>query len=163
MKAFLLIVISLIMSSCASILSRSDYVVHIRSIPSQANFKIVNRFGDVVESGTTPRFVSLPASAGFFTRADYLITVTAPGYEDRSYNLRAIIDPLYYVNILFGGPGLLGMLVVDPLTGAMYKLPINMVDLYLDEIQAQSDQGLLLLSLSELHPEFHAHLIPMNH
>lgn len=163
MKAIVLIAFTLMLSSCASILSRSNYVVHVRSLPSQANFKIVNQFGEVVESGTTPRFVSLPASSGFFTRADYLITVTATGYEDRSYNLRAKVDPMYFANILFGGFGLLGMLVIDPLTGAMYKLPITMVDLYLDEIQAHSDQGLLLIALFELPAELHDHLIPMNH
>jgi len=35
--------------------------------------------------------------------------------------VRADIDGWYFANILFGG--LIGMLIVDPITGKMWKLP----------------------------------------
>ena len=43
------------------------------------------------------------------------------GFEDKVISIESSMDGWYIANILFGG--LIGMLAVDPATGAMWKLP----------------------------------------
>lgn len=109
------------LSSCSSIVGKSDYNVVIDSSPSSANYLITDRNGQKVSSGTTPSTVNLKSSAGYFKGESYTVVFTKAGYEDSSYNLRSSLSGWYWGNILVGG--LVGMLIVDPLTGAMYKLP----------------------------------------
>ncbi len=107
---------------CASIVSDSKYPVSITSTPPGANFKIENEAGKVVESGVTPGHVILEAGAGYFDGEKYVVTYNKPGYSDSKTVLDTEIDNWYgWGNLFFGG--LLGYLVVDPLTGAMYELP----------------------------------------
>ena len=49
------------------------------------------------------------------------MTFSKEGYEEQSQTLQSSMDGWYWGNFLFGG--LIGMLAVDPATGAMYKLP----------------------------------------
>lgn len=67
--------------------------------------------------------VTLPASGGFFSPAKYQVEFTKKGAPMQTVPLTADIDGWYFGNILFGG--LIGMLIVDPATGAMWKLPEN--------------------------------------
>lgn len=106
---------------CSSIVSKSEYAVAIDSEPSAANFTVTNKAGQRVHSGMTPATVTLRASSGFFKGESYIIAVDKQGYRPHSYNLVSTVDGWYFGNILVGG--LIGMLIVDPATGAMYKLP----------------------------------------
>ncbi len=67
--------------------------------------------------------VTLPASSGYFKAAKYQIEFSKRGLATQNVPLTADIDGWYFGNILFGGP--IGMLIVDPATGAMWKLPDN--------------------------------------
>ena len=49
------------------------------------------------------------------------LTYQKRGYGAKKYQLTSTIDGWFWGNILFGG--FVGFLIVDPLTGAMYKLP----------------------------------------
>ncbi|MCX2802512.1 hypothetical protein Q2E61_00380 [Microbulbifer thermotolerans] len=108
-------------SGCASILSDSSYPVTINSTPTGANFTITDEAGLDVHSGVTPDTITLSASDGFFSSATYTIRYQMAGYNEQSFQLKAGMDGWYIGNILFGG--LIGMLIVDPATGAMWKLP----------------------------------------
>lgn len=109
------------MAGCASIVSKSTYPVTINSTPEGASFDIVNaRTGMKVSSGVTPTQLTLDASEGFFSKASYSITFSKQGYQAVTYPLQAGVDGWYVGNILFGG--LIGWLIVDPATGAMWKL-----------------------------------------
>lgn len=109
-----------IFSSCATIVSDSDYVVQVNSNPSNSNFKVTNASGVVVHSGTTPASISLSAKKGFFSGAKYNIVFEKPGFAPQTVPVHADIDGWYIGNLLFGG--FIGFLIVDPLTGAMWKL-----------------------------------------
>lgn len=74
-------------------------------------------------TGVTPDQVTLNASAGFFDGETYQVAYRKEGFADKQSTIESTVDGWYWVNILFGG--LIGMLIVDPATGAMYKLPEN--------------------------------------
>jgi hypothetical protein len=117
-----LFLITCIMCSagCASIVSKSQYPVTIQSNPTGASVTIKNKQGVDVQKATTPTTVTLPAKAGFFTPANYSFQFEKEGYLPASSSLSASMDPWYIGNIIFGG--LIGILIVDPATGAMWKL-----------------------------------------
>lgn len=108
-------------TGCASIVSDSKYPVSISSSPSGAAYEIVNEKGVSVHSGVTPDQVTLRAGAGYFDGELYKVTFRKDGYASNTQTLNSGIDGWYWGNIVFGG--LIGMLIVDPLTGAMYTLP----------------------------------------
>lgn len=117
----LLVATLLGLGGCASIVSDSTYPVAITSSPSGASYQITNENGAVVRSGVTPDHVILKAGAGYFDGETYKVTYQKDGYAGNSAALNSGIDGWYWGNILFGG--LIGLLVVDPITGAMYTLP----------------------------------------
>lgn len=109
------------LSACSSLVSKSDYPVTISSSPESATFVIVDKRGRSIESGRTPATVILKSSSGYFSGQTYTIALGKEGYERQHYELKSTVDGWYWGNILIGG--LLGMLIVDPATGAMYRLP----------------------------------------
>ncbi|MGV3658577.1 MAG: hypothetical protein ACO1TE_00280 [Prosthecobacter sp.] len=112
--------LNLLLTNCASIVGKSSYPVSITSTPSAANVTITNKKGVAVHSGLTPTTVTLKSSAGFFQNERYTLTFSKPGHTSRSVPLKAGISGWYAGNIIFGG--LVGILIVDPLTGAMWRL-----------------------------------------
>ena len=115
------VVSSMLLSGCASIVSDSSYPVSLQSTPDSASFTVANTDGVVVHSGTTPATVTLKSGAGFFSGATYKITLQKAGHEPTVITVDSTLDGWYFGNILLGG--LIGMLIVDPATGAMWKLP----------------------------------------
>lgn len=109
-----------ISTSCASIVSKTKYPVSIDSTPRDASVTIKNRRGEEVFTGKTPALVKLKSGAGFFSNAKYSVTISKPGFADKTVELTATINGWYFGNLVFGG--LLGLLIIDPATGAMYKL-----------------------------------------
>lgn len=112
---------SVILSAgCASIVSDSRYPVSISSSPSEANFIVMNKKGNTVHAGRTPATVTLKSGAGFFSGETYTLNFDKEGHEPVIATLDSSMDGWYVGNILFGG--LIGILIVDPATGAMWKL-----------------------------------------
>ena len=111
----------LILQGCASIVGESEYPVAVSSAPEGASFEIRNRSGQVVHSGSAPSTVTLKSGKGYFSGQTYTLLFKKEGYSDKTVTLDSNISGWYWGNILFGG--LIGMLIVDPATGAMYKLP----------------------------------------
>ncbi|WP_373187532.1 hypothetical protein [Halopseudomonas sp.] len=111
----------LLTTGCASILSDSQYPVSMTSTPPGATFEVRNETGATVHSGVTPGMVTLKSGDGFFSGANYTVVFKKEGYADKTNSIAPSLDGWYVGNILFGG--LIGLLVVDPATGAMYKLP----------------------------------------
>lgn len=120
----LLLILALIMSTgCASIVSDSKYPVNITSIPEGATFKVLDRQGKTIAGGKTPGYISLKAGNGYFKKAKYKVIFEMDGYESTTSEVEAYLDGWYIANILFGGSDLLvGFLVIDPITGAMWQL-----------------------------------------
>lgn len=146
-------------AGCATIVSDSNYPVTISSEPTGQKFEIRNREGVLVNSGITPYTAILKAGAGYFKKEKYQITFTEGKYKGRSFILESEVDGWYvWGNLVFGG--LIGYLIVDPLTGAMYKLPQQFaVNL---EADTQPKLGLHILSIEHLTAEQRKHLEQIN-
>lgn len=117
--------VALLISGCASIVGDSKPKVGIYSQPTGAKYDVVSSTGRVVVSGVTPGNVILETSRGYFKRESYSVIFHKQGRADTTVPLKSSISGWYWGNIAFGG--IIGMLIVDPLTGAMYTLPEDVV------------------------------------
>ncbi|MEG2299308.1 MAG: hypothetical protein RSC03_02235, partial [Acinetobacter sp.] len=57
--------------------------------------------------------------AGYFKPEEYQITFSKDGFTPKTVAVKGTISGWYFGNIIFGG--LIGLLAVDPATGAMYS------------------------------------------
>lgn len=115
------LVLSLSLTGCASIVGQSMFPLTINSNPNGSNILVKDEYGKEVFSGTTPSTVTLPAGESYFHAKSYSITFSKPGYAEQYAVVKSEISGWYFGNIIFGG--LIGMLIVDPITGKMWKLP----------------------------------------
>lgn len=107
-------------AGCASIISDGEYPVTFNSHPSGASVTVTDENGVEVEHDVTPFTTTLSASNGYFNRMEYSVTYKMPCYTPVTAPLAGGIDGWYWGNIVFGG--VIGMLIVDPATGAMYTV-----------------------------------------
>ena len=135
-----------VLAGCATIVSDSSYPLAVNSNPDGAYFTVTNRDGIEVNRGTTPLSVELKAGGGYFKGQTYTIVFSLDGYEEQTVSVRSTLDGWYWGNIIIGG--LVGMLIIDPATGAMYKLPeavsVNMDGTPVEELepeQAEIDEA----------------------
>lgn len=112
--------VALMLSGCASILSKSQYPLSITTNPTGASITVKNENGAEIYTGTSPATITLDASAGFFKKASYSVMVTKTGYQSQTLPVTFKLDGWYWGNLLLGG--VIGMLIIDPATGAMYKI-----------------------------------------
>jgi PEGA domain len=112
----------LLMSGCASIVTGRHDSISIRSDPSDAEVRITDaRTGYTVQTGKTPMQCSLDRGRGYFSGAKYQVHIGKPGYEEQSREIDSHVGGWYLAgNLGFGG--LIGWLIVDPATGAMWSL-----------------------------------------
>lgn len=128
----------IIINSCASIVSKNKYPISFNSNPPGARIIIKDKFGSNVYSGETPTVVRLDAHTGFFSKAEYRILFEKDGYQSQGTILRCNLDGWYVGNIIFGG--LIGLLIVDPATGAMWKFKREYVNKNLKELGMGSNE-----------------------
>lgn len=148
-NAFVLVTLSLfLLSGCASIVSKSKYPVIISSNPEGADITIANGIGRTVYSGKTPTTVTLKAGAGYFKGENYTVTFKREGYATHSAQIERGLDGWYIAGNIFIG-GLLGWLVVDPITGAMWTLKDLHVNLKPEESDFQKE-GLHIVTVDEV-------------
>ncbi|MCW1921934.1 hypothetical protein OKA05_05180 [Luteolibacter arcticus] len=147
---------SLLLSSCASIVSRPSRDVSIQSNPSGLSFAVINASGETIHTGTTPQVVNLSARGGYFKPAKYTVQVKRSGKVVGNHQVTAGLNGWYFGNILIGG--LIGMLIVDPLTGAMYRMPAEiLVDA--NAVASTSGHSLTIASIETLTPEQRASIV----
>lgn len=125
-KTFVIAGLFILGTSCASIVSKSIYPVTIDSTPRGAHVVITNRKGEQVFVGGTPALVRLKSGSSFFKRATYEILIAKDGYATSKVEISSTVNGWYFGNLVFGG--LIGFLIVDPATGAMYR--INQLDIF---------------------------------
>ncbi len=142
----------LFLSGCATILSKSEWPVRIESTPEQADVTIIDiSNGKKVFTGKTPTIVILSSKGGYFKGKTYRVEVSKEGYATQSIEIRSTINGWYIGNLLFGG--LIGLLIVDPLTGAMWTLDPKDINLILEKKTSElpSDQRTLsVISLEDV-------------
>lgn len=148
---------SILLSSCASIVSSASRDVSIQSNPSGLSFAVANRAGEVVHTGTTPQVVNLTARGGFFVPQRYTIEVKRAGKVVGKQEVTAGLNGWYVGNILFGG--LVGLIIVDPLTGAMYRMPATIKVDANSSLAGDAPRSLSIASVDTLAPAQRAKLV----
>jgi hypothetical protein len=112
------------LNGCASLISGSYDEVAFTSSPNSAAFNIKDENGKTVHQGTTPASVVLERSDGYLDGQTYQVSFSAPGYLPKTESLDTTFNGWYFGNLIFGG--LIGLVVLDPATGAMWDLPSTM-------------------------------------
>lgn len=139
----------ILISGCASIVSKSKYPVSITTEPTAAKIEIKDQDGVLRFAGTSPATAVLDAGQGYFTRARYTVTASKEGFNTSTYPLQNSIDGWYWGNILIGG--LIGLLIVDPITGAMFQIDTPVANMSLAPATAQvSMEGDRIRKLQDL-------------
>jgi len=153
----LVLMLPLLFSNCASIVSNTTYAVHIRTTPVGANIVITNKKGEEVFRGVGPATATLKSGAGYFSKAKYDVKISAPGYADKTVPVYFKVNGWYWGNLLFGGP--LGLLIIDPLTGAMWKIIDPIVDESLEKTTAGTVPTLKIIDIKEVPDSLRKNLV----
>ena len=149
------------LSGCATIASKSKYLVAINSTPDSANITVVDKFGETVFSGTTPTTVSLKAAASFFEKATYKVTFEKDGYTKQIVRIEAELDGWYMGNICIGW--FPGFILIDPLSGLMWKLDESVhASLIRSSISSADEDGLHVVFLDDVPTDLRQHLVKVN-
>lgn len=113
--------VSILLSGYASIVAKNDQVVTISTEPDGADVIIKNNKGRVVHKALSPTNVTLLTSDGYFSGETYSVSLRKNGYWGKDLVINSTPRGWYlFGNIAFGG--LADWFIVDPVTGAMYKL-----------------------------------------
>jgi hypothetical protein len=155
---FLAISSILLLTGCASIVSKTSWPITINSSPSEAKISIKDKKGIEIYTGSTPATLKLKSGAGFFSKARYQVTFEKAGYEKKVVPIEFKLNGWYWGNIIFGGP--LGLLIIDPASGAMFKLETEFLNETLTKSVASVDtKELQLLDINNIPAEWKSHLI----
>jgi hypothetical protein len=108
------------LSGCASIVHNGQREVSIASEPPGAKVSIYNRSNELVSTNTTPFVAQLEPKYGYFKGQTYRLVFEKDGFAPSEAMLKSEVSGWYFGNLVFGG--LIGMLAVDPATGAMFNI-----------------------------------------
>ena len=150
---------SILFTSCASIVSKSSYPISINSAPSEAQIVIKDKKGIEIFSGQTPATLKLKSGSGFFGKARYQVTFNKSGYQTKTVPVEFKLNGWYFGNLLFGG--ILGMLIIDPATGAMYKIETEFLNETLLPTKTTASNELRVYNISEIPAEWKKHLVSL--
>ncbi len=157
--ASILLSSSILFTSCASIVSKSSYPISINSAPSEAQIVIKDKKGIEIFSGQTPATLKLKSGSGFFGKARYQVTFNKSGYQTKTVPVEFKLNGWYFGNLLFGG--VLGMLIIDPATGAMYKIETEFLNETLIPAKTTASNELRVYNISEIPAEWKKHLVSL--
>lgn len=156
-KTLSVIVIIAIFSSCASIVSKSSWPLTVNTNPNGAKVEITDKKGVVVYNGNTPATMSLKSGAGFFSKQSYKVKLTLDGYGEKIIPVECTLNGWYIGNIVFGG--LIGLLIVDPATGAMYKLDREVINETFTKTTSSNEPSLRIMNINDLPESMKTHLV----
>jgi uncharacterized protein YceK len=118
--------VCILVSGCASIVDGRDKTVNITSNPAGATVKVFDKNGKQVSMNTTPTSIRLKRNQGYFVPAQYKLVFEAPGYYPSETQIKGTVNPWYLGNVVLGG--LIGIVIIDPATGAMWTFSPNDVN-----------------------------------
>jgi hypothetical protein len=157
LQSSFLVATAFLLFSCASIVSKSSYPISINSAPSEAQIVIKDKKGIEIFSGQTPSTLKLKSGSGFFGKARYQVTFTKAGFQSKTVPVEFKLDGWYFGNLLLGG--LIGMLIVDPATGAMYKLDTEFLNETLIPLNPTTSAELKFYDINEIPTDWKKHLV----
>jgi len=155
-KTVALFFVIILLSSCATLFTKTTYPVTFNTNPSDATLTIVNKKGYEIFKGQTPATVMLKSSDGYFSKAEYYVSVSMPGYNDFTTVVTADLEGWYFGNIFLGG--LIGMLIVDPASGAMWTIKTEIVNINLIPNDSHSLQ---VLTIDKIPDNLKEHLVEL--
>jgi hypothetical protein len=135
---------------CATIVHGGPRTIPVVSTPAGAKVTIYDRSDQLVQTNTTPFVAKLPMRYGYFRGQRYRLVFELAGHASTEVHLEPTVSGWYLGNILFGG--LLGMLIIDPLTGAMYNLSPDKIEQPLSPSQSEvlsRGEGVLVVLSSQ--------------
>lgn len=156
----ILLAATFLFSSCATIFTKSTYPLTINSNPSGADITIIDKKGKIVYQGQSPAVAKLKSSAGFFSKAEYSVKLSSPGYDDHIVTVGADIEGWYFGNILLGG--IIGMLIVDPATGAMWTLDTSDINATLRKSATSQTPTLEIMDINTISDDMKDRLVRVN-
>lgn len=164
--AFGILGASLFAGGCASIVNGGNREISIATQPPGATASVRKTGGDimdVVAVAKTPCTVSLDPKKGYFSGQSYTLRLEMPGYKVAEVELTPQMSGWYWGNLLFGG--LIGMLAVDPATGAMWNIAPEKINRTLANGQAamiKNKTGFVVVLESELTPAERVAMVRVN-
>lgn len=147
---------SIFAGGCASIVNGGNRSISIATQPPGATASIRKSGGgvmDVVTVERTPCTVSLDPKGGYFKGQSYTLRLELQGYKPTELELTSKMSGWYWGNIIFGG--IIGMLAVDPATGAMWNIEPDKIQRTLPGGQSamiKNKDGFVVVLESELTP-----------
>ena len=147
------------LTSCATIVSKNSWPFAVQTDPPGAKVVITNKHGIEIFSRNTPTALLLKSGAGFFSKESYVVTLSMDGYETKKINVDCKINGWYFGNILIGG--VIGMLIVDPATGAMYKLDRDGISESMNKSPVSGTHSLNIISKDKIPERLQKHLIKL--
>jgi hypothetical protein len=151
------------LSGCATIVHSGPREIAVASTPAGARVSIYDRSNTLVQTNTTPFVAKLSTKYGYFKGQQYRLVFEMPAYSTAEVKLNSSVSGWYIGNILFGG--LIGMLIVDPLTGAMFNLAPEKIEQPLTASQAEvigSGSGVLVVLASQTTERERAEMVRVN-
>lgn len=148
------------MTACCSIVSKSQYPVTISSNPPGACFTIKKANGVAMSTGITPATITLSSSFGYFQPAKYIVEFNRKGVT-QSMPLNAGINGWYFANLVSWGI-IAGMLIVDPATGAMWRLDDTVIATFNQTAGVNSEESHRVVSIDKIPISMRKHLIALN-
>jgi len=146
MKAkMMLILLAMVMfSGCASIVAGGHRDINIKSDPTDAAVTIQDRESkQIVHKGKTPLIVPLSTRGGYFKSRQYDVTLSKEGYAAKTVNIDSFLSGWYAGNIIIWPMAVIGGLIVDPLTGAMWSLTPKNIDAILETGEQPKERQIL--------------------
>jgi len=149
-------------TSCATIVSKSKWPLTINSTPTESRISITDRNGVEIYTGNTPATLKLKSGAGFFQRARYQVKLEKEGYVTKVIPIEFRLNGWYFGNLLLGG--VIGMLIVDPATGAMYKMETEFINETLQQennVGLNANEGFKVYDINEIPENWKNHLVKL--
>lgn len=151
------------LGGCATIVHNGPRTIPVASTPAGAHVSIYDRSNTLISTNTTPFMATLPTKFGYFKAQSYRLVFELEGHAPAEVALESSLSGWYFGNLIFGG--LIGMLIVDPLTGAMYNLAPEKIEQPLTAAQAKmvrEGDGFLVILASEATREELAAMVRVN-
>jgi hypothetical protein len=151
------------LTGCATIVHGGPRAVSVASTPPGAKVSIYDRSNTLVMTNTTPFVAQLPTKYAYFKAQTYRLVFELPAHQTTEVNLGSTVSGWYFANLVFGG--LIGMLIVDPLTGAMFNLTPEKIEQPLTPAQSRvirEGKGLLVVLATQATEHERAEMVRVN-
>jgi hypothetical protein len=159
-KTMAALLTSAVLAGCATIMGQSaPEALNVRSAPDQATVVILDESGTKIFEGKTPTSLPLEKKRGYFSGKKYSVNIKKDGFDDQNIAVDTKVNGWYVAgNLLFGG--VIGWLIVDPATGAMWKLDTNEINVTLKgPRQGRAVENTRIVLLEDVPPSLRSKMI----